>query len=71
MITVEEAINSLYEKAGKVKYKATAYWTTDREFTPSFNKIEFKQEFQQPVINKEFVLEELKQIKSDYYKDKI
>ena len=47
MITVEEAVNSLYERASESKYKATAYWTTAREFTPSYEAIPFKQEFQQ------------------------
>ena len=54
MITVEEAIKHLYEKNCGVEYQTAAYWTTTREFAPSFEKIPFKQEFQEPIPKEEF-----------------
>jgi hypothetical protein len=62
MITVEEAVNSLYERAGESKYKATAYWTTAREFTPSYEAIQFKQEFQIVKPKEEFKPFEIPQL---------
>jgi hypothetical protein len=62
MITVEEAIKHLYEKNCGVKYKTSAYWTTAREFTPSFEKIPFRQEFQQPLVKEQFRPSEIPQL---------
>ena len=60
MITVEEAINFLYERSDGVK--AGSYWTTARKFTPSFEKLKFKQEFQYAIPKEEFKPFEIPQL---------
>ena len=61
MITVEEAINHLYASS-KGTYKASAYWTTGREFKPSYTPFQFRQEFQIAKPKLEFVPSTLKQL---------
>ena len=62
MITVEEAINQLYESSKGITYKASSYWTTAREFTASYQKIKFKQEFQIVPPKAEFIPSEIPQL---------
>ena len=62
MITVEEAMNQLYERFRGTTYKASAYWTTAREFTPSYTALQFKQEFQIEKPKEEFKPFEIPQI---------
>ena len=62
MITVAEAIKHLYEKNRGVAYRTAAYWTTNREFVPSFQRIPFKQEFQEPIVKEEFKPFEIPQL---------
>ena len=45
-ITVEQAVQSLYDQLIKTEYKPSAYWTTAKTFTPAYQK-----------INTEFVLD--------------
>ena len=61
MITVEEAINHLYESL-RGTYKASAYWSTAREFKPSYIQPQFKQEFQIAKSKEEFKPFEIPQI---------
>ena len=63
MITVEEAMNQLYERFRGTTYKASAYWTTAREFTPTaYTKSKFKQEFQIAKPKEEFKPSEIPQL---------
>ena len=62
MITVEEAMNQMYERFQETTYKASAYWTTAREFKPLYTTLQFKQEFQISKPKEEFKPFEIPQI---------
>ena len=62
MITVEDAMNQLYERFQGTTYKASAYWTTAREFKPSYTSLQFKKEFQIVKPKEEFKPFEIPQI---------
>ena len=48
IITVKDAISHLYKQANRAKYTPSAYWSTVREFSPSYTSPKFKEEFQKP-----------------------
>ena len=37
-VTVEQAVQSLYDQLVGTEYKPSAYWTTNKEFQSSFQK---------------------------------
>ena len=41
-ITVKEAIQSLYDQLAKINYTSTARWTTTKNFTSAYQKIDTK-----------------------------
>ena len=39
-VTVEQAMQSLYDRLSKPGYTQTAHWTTAKTFTPAYQKID-------------------------------
>ena len=40
VVTVEQAVQSLYDQLKGTEYKPSAYWTTATTFAPAFEKID-------------------------------
>ena len=38
VVTVEQAVQSLYDQLVGTEYKPSAYWTTAKTFTPAYKK---------------------------------
>ena len=38
-VTVEQAVQSLYDQVVKTAYKPSAYWTTAKNFKPAYQKV--------------------------------
>ena len=38
-VTVEQAVQSLYDQLIKTEYKASACWTTTKHFEPAYQKV--------------------------------
>lgn len=38
-VTVEQAVQSLYDQLIRTEYTASAYWSTARQFEPAYQKV--------------------------------